>query len=188
MSVEARSGIGLAAPWRKSTGISAGTAGRPRTSVPASECSAIDAIVAVNGWTAMSISGIGGAEAGSAKYDGQTRRKSSNDSSGVAVPASSFASISRTRARSFSLSGACSRSPNSGITSKCAPSGSTMIAPATRSGIAASTWRARCPPQECPTIHARPPAVSSITAAASATFASTVNGPSTVVGARPRCW
>ena len=34
---------------------------------PASECSAIDAIVAVNGWTAMSISGIGGAEAGSAK-------------------------------------------------------------------------------------------------------------------------
>jgi len=59
VSVEARSGIGLAAPWRKSTGISGGTAGRPRTSVPASECSAIDAIVAVNGWTAMSIFGIG---------------------------------------------------------------------------------------------------------------------------------
>ena len=88
------------------------------TSVSPSECSLTDAIVAANAGTESSMSGIGGAVGGSAKYEGQSRRSVSSDSSAVAVPASSFASTSPTHARCASVRGASSRLPNSSITSR----------------------------------------------------------------------
>jgi hypothetical protein len=180
-------GIGLCSPRTKIAGT---VIPLSDSANPAASCSNMEPrVCALAATETRMVAGHGGAVAGSAKYPGHSTAvcsvavSSVGPSAGIRPAISCSRSIPPGASRSMSAWPISARPP-----SPVTPGPSMRSRPATRAGWATASCSARCAPHEWPTTTGRCTPRASSTAMASPTLRSTVKGPATVDGARPRCW